>query len=191
MLKNRSLNLWPIALLLVATPAFAQQAPAPAPSGSVDWFAEFGVPKPQRDPITGELPVKPYAQADANAGAVPFSGDAMARAFGGQPGLHRLVDRSVQLYDADPAIKGIFAATDHVRLRRLLFEQFCHILNAGCHYSGRTMREAHSQLGLRSRELNALVVDLQRAMTESQIPFAAQNRFLAKLAPMKHDVVTR
>ena len=53
------------------------------------------------------------------------------------------------------------------------------------------MRDAHSQLGLRSRELNALVIDLQRAMTESHIPFAAQNRFLAKLAPMKREVVTR
>jgi hemoglobin len=128
---------------------------------------------------------------DANAGATPFAGGAMAQAFGGQPGIRRLADRLDALITTDPRIKGIFAATDNVRLRRTLYEQFCFILNAGCHYSGRDMREAHRQLGIMTRDMNALVEDLQQAMRENAIPFAAQNRFLAKLAPMKGAVVTR
>lgn len=181
-----------IALLALAcaltTPALAQTTPA---TDSTDWFKEFGVEKPRPDPVTGELPVKPYAMADANAGATPFAGDAMAHTFGGKPGIHRLADRLVVLITTDPAIKGIFTATDTIRLRRTLYEQFCYILGAGCTYSGRDMREAHRQLGIKTGEMNALVVDLQRAMHEQGIPFAAQNRFLAKLAPMKRDVVTR
>jgi len=41
------------------------------------------------------------------------------------------------------------------------------------------------------RDMNALVENLQAAMREENIPFAAQNRFLAKLAPMSRQVITR
>jgi len=180
-----------IAAVMMAAPAAAQQVPAPAPGDTVDWFKEFGVERPRRDPVTNELPVKPYRITDANAGAKPFSGTAMADTFGGQQGIHRLAARLVALITSDPAIKDIFVASDTVRLQRTLYEQFCYILNAGCAYTGRDMREAHRQLGIKPRDMNALVEDLQRAMREAGIPFAAQNRLLAKLAPMQHDVVTR
>jgi hemoglobin len=39
--------------------------------------------------------------------------------------------------------------------------------------------------------MNILVEHLQHAMDREGVPFAAQNRFLAKLAPMKRDVVER
>ena len=175
----------------LAVPATAQQAAPSSPNDNVDWYKEFGVERPRPDPVTGEIPVKPYPVTDANAGAAPFAGDAMARAFGGQPGIHQLAERLVTLITTDPAITGIFFATDKVRLQRTLYEQFCYILNAGCAYTGRDMAEAHRQLGIKTRDMNALVTDLQRAMRERGIPFAAQNRFLAKLAPMKRDVVTR
>ena len=175
--------------LALATPALAQQANPPAQG--TDWFKEFGVERPKPDPATGEVPVPPYPVANANAGASPFAGAAMAQAFGGQAGVHRLAARLVELITTDPAISNIFVATDKVRLQRTLYEQVCYIVNAGCAYTGRDMREAHRQLGLKTRDLNALVVDLQRAMHEQGIAFAAQNRLLAKLAPMQRDVVTR
>lgn len=78
-----------------------------------------------------------------------------------------------------------------VRLERTLFEQFCFILNAGCDYTGRDMAAAHAGMGVTRRDLNALVENLQQAMREGDVPFAAQNRFLAKLAPMSKDVVER
>ncbi len=115
----------------------------------------------------------------------------MARAFGGQDGIRRIAERTVTLSEADPRIAAIFAATDNVRLRRVLFEQFCYILNAGCDYSGRDMATAHRDLGTQRGDLNALVENLQTAMREAEVPFAAQNRFLAKLAPMERDVVVR
>jgi len=179
-------------LLLAAAAALSIISPAHAePPAQPDWFAQFGVERPKPDPITGEVPVAPYHQADANAGAVPFAGPAMASAFGGQDGIHRITDRLVAIVTADPRIKPIFAATDLVRLRRTLFEQVCFILNAGCHYTGRDMREAHAQLGLMTRDMNALVEDLQRAMRENHVDFAAQNRLLSKLAPMSKDVIRR
>lgn len=145
----------------------------------------------QRDPVTGELPVDPYPQGNANAGARPFDGTALADAFHGQDGIRRIINGTVDRSIADPRISDIFAAHDMVRLRRTLFEQVCHILNAGCDYSGRDMKTAHRDMGLQIDDLNVLVEHLQAAMTQEKVDFAAQNRLLSKLAPMKRDVVER
>lgn len=144
-------------------------------------------------PVTppGEEPVEAYTVDPANAGATPFAGDGMARAFGGQDGIRRIVDRFVESNFADPRIGEIFANQDKVRLRRVLFEQFCYILNAGCTYTGRDMRAAHKDMGVQQGDMNRLVENLQTAMHAEHVPFAAQNRFLSKLAPMRRDVVTR
>jgi hemoglobin len=164
-----------------------QQAPAEA----VDWDKEFGVEERLRDPRTGEFPVEPYDQSDANAGAKPFPAGKLADLFEGRPGIKAIADRTVELSETDPRISAIFIAHDTVRLKRTLFEQFCYILGAGCEYSGRDMAEAHKNMGLRTADLNALVENLQKAMRERRVPFAAQNRLLSKLAPMSKHVITR
>ncbi|WP_313792138.1 group I truncated hemoglobin [Novosphingobium cyanobacteriorum] len=189
--------------IMAPSAVMAQEVPPAAESGEapgdaqvdrdapVDWDREFGVVRKTRDPVTGEIPVDPYVQSDANAGASPFTGEGMARAFGGQPGIRRVVDRFVELNTTDPRIKAIFGEHDMVRLRRTLFEQFCLILNAGCHYTGRDMKSSHKGLGSTRADLNALVENLQQAMRENGVGFAAQNRFLSKLAPMDADVSER
>lgn len=115
----------------------------------------------------------------------------MARVFGGKDGIRRITDRTLELSVTDPRIKDIFVEHDMVRLRRTLFEQVCYILNAGCSYSGREMKSAHKGLGTTRADLNALVENLQSAMREARVPFAAQNRLLAKLAPMDKAVTER
>lgn len=139
----------------------------------------------------GEEPVDPYPQSNRNAGAVPFKGDAMLKAFHGKPGIDRIADDLVERIKVDSRISEILKGQDEVRLRRLLKEQFCYILNGGCDYSGRTMKAGHKDLGLQTADVGALVEDLQAAMRKEGVAFFAQNRFLAKLAPMKRDAVER
>lgn len=138
-----------------------------------------------------EDPVDPYVQSNANAGATPFKGEVMLIAFHGRPGIDRVVDDLVTRNIADPRISDIFKAQDLVRLRRTLKEQFCYILNGGCDYTGREMKSSHKDLGLQTADFNALVDNLQRAMNTEKISYWAQNRLLAKLAPMKRDTVVR
>lgn len=138
-----------------------------------------------------EEPVAPYAQANANAGATPFTGDAMWRAFHGAAGVGRIVDDLVARVQADPRISDIFRSHDMLRLDRTLREQLCYILNGGCAYTGRTMRASHKDLGIQLADMAALVEDLQAAMRRERVPFRAQNRLLARLAPMHRDVVER
>lgn len=137
----------------------------------------------------GEQPVAPYARSDANAGARPFEGNGMWRAFHGEAGVDRIVEDMVARNVADPRIGDIFKGQDLVRLRRVLKEQFCYLLGGGCHYSGRAMRSAHTDMGVQQADMAALVENLQAAMRNEHVGFAAQNRFLAKLAPMHRDIV--
>jgi len=178
-------------MILLAALLLMQTVPEASANDSVDWDKEFGVAEKVRDPVTGELPVDPYTQRDSNAGTKPFEGTGMAKAFGGQDGIRRITIRTVALSQADPRIAKIFKAHDMVRLKRTLFEQFCYILNAGCSYSGRDMATSHKDMGVRMRDMNALVENLQQAMREENVPFPAQNRFLGKLAPMSPDVMAQ
>jgi hemoglobin len=178
-------------MLLTATASAVLMLLQQAPVEGTDWDAEFGVEMKERDPVTGEIPVEPYEQSNANAGATPYNSAGLARDFGGREGIARIAARTVDLSEADPRIAAIFAAHDTVRLKRTLGEQFCYLLGAGCDYSGRDMRTAHAEMGVTKADMNALVENLQSAMREAGVPFAAQNRLLAKLAPMSGDVVER
>ncbi|MEE4205968.1 MAG: group 1 truncated hemoglobin [Erythrobacter sp.] len=162
-----------------------------APPADIDWDAEFGIETRERDPQTGEYPVDPYHEDNANAGAEPVSGERLAAAFGGREGIERIADRAIDLAEADPRIAAIFVSHDTVRIKRTLGEQLCYLLNAGCDYTGRDMRTSHEGLGLTRADLNALVENLQSAMREAGVPFNAQNRLLARLAPMSKDVIER
>ncbi len=65
------------------------------------------------------------------------------------------------------------------------------MLGGGCDYTGRDMKTAHKDMGLQAADMNALVENLQAAMRREGVPFADQNRLLAKLAPQKRDMMER
>lgn len=146
---------------------------------------------PLPNAMPGEETIEPYEVSPRHAGATPFEGDGMAKAFGGQNGIRRIVDRLIDDSYKDPVIGEIFESHDRVRVTRTIFEQFCFILNSGCSYSGRDMKSSHKDLGIAQRDMNRLVELLQRAMAAEGVSFHAQNRFLSKLAPMRKDVVER
>lgn len=138
-----------------------------------------------------EKPVDPYTQSNANAGATPVADPGLLAEFHGLEGVGRIADDLVDRNITDPRIKDIFAETDLIRLRRTLKEQFAYLLGAPVSYTGRDMTASHKDHGINTTEFNALVENLQKAMDKEGVPFHAQNKLLAKLAPMKRDVVTR
>lgn len=138
-----------------------------------------------------EKPVAPYAMSNANAGAAPIEGTAVFDALHGKEGIARIVAGTVSRGAADPRTAEIFINHDLERLRRTLAEQICYIAGGPCTYTGRTMAAAHADLGVQTRDFNALVEHLRAAMDAERVSFAMQNRLLAKLAPMHRDVVAR
>ena len=149
-----------------------------------------------QDVPPGEKPVDPYVQSNANAGATPLKDEDLLKAFHGKEGLARIAGDLVERNLADQRIKDIFATADTVRLKRTLTEQFCYVLAGpasagGCDYTGKDMTAAHKDQGITPRDFNALVENLQWAMDKEGVAFAAQNKLLAKLAPMSKQAVER
>jgi hemoglobin len=111
--------------------------------------------------------------------------------MGGKAGIDRMVDEVEKVYLADPRIKDIFSESNMERLNAKLKEDFCMVAGGPCIYTGHSMEATHKGLHLTNANFNALVEDLQTAMDTCGIAFATQNRFLARLAPMQHQVVTK
>ena len=141
--------------------------------------------------IAAEKPVDPYVQSDANAGVTPMKGDAVFKAFHGKAGIDRVVHRLNWYHHNDPRLSDLFKAADDERLERTLAEMVCYVLGGPCHYTGRDMVSMHRDMGVQVYHQNAQIEDLQKAMAEEGVPVWAQNRLLAKLAPLERVTVTR
>jgi hemoglobin len=132
------------------------------------------------------------------AGCSVFSASQAARAadtlfadMGGRDAIVKIANDTADIFLADERIKGTFDDTDMARFRKMLAEQFCQVAGGPCIYTGHSMSAAHKGLHLTNADFNAAVEDLQKAMDKDGVSFPTQNRFLARLAPMQHDVVTR
>ncbi|MGE6659341.1 group I truncated hemoglobin [Pseudomonas sp. NPDC077408] len=117
--------------------------------------------------------------------------DSLYRQLGGEPGITRIVEGMLLRIARDPRIVEHFQAVDIQRVRDKLIERFCVEAGGPCTYTGDSMEESHKGLALTPSDFNALVEDLQAAMTDEGVSMPAQNRLLARLAPMRGQVIDR
>jgi len=127
----------------------------------------------------------------AQTADAPVAGDAFYQDLGGKDGVRKFVDDLIPLLLADERINKSFKGVDMKRLSLLLQEQFCQLSGGGCVYTGKSMKLMHDGLNITNAQFNALAEDLQVAMDKNNVPSRAQNKLLAKLAPMQRDVVTK
>ena len=151
-------------LVAVSAPVCAQTVPAPAPDTTA---------------------------SASNAGATPLAGDAVYKAFHGEEGIQRIMDDFIVRITTDPRIKDRFANANLARLKLLLVQQVSYLIGGPQTYTGRAMKTTHEGMGLQNGDFNALAEDLQLSMDKEGVPFRAQNKLLAKLAPMEHQIVPR
>ncbi len=126
--------------------------------------------------------------AHADTPAAPA--DPLFDALGGKPGIALLMDDFVPRLAADPSIGPFFKDTNLRELKKQLADQFCAVSGGGCAYEGDDMKRAHANMTVAKADFNRLVEILQVSMDARSIPFAEQNRLLARLAPMHRDIVT-
>lgn len=112
-------------------------------------------------------------------------------AFGGKAGLVKVVDDTMINLLADKSTRPFFEKADQVRIKEKLVEQFCVELEGPCTYTGQNMKRAHKGHEINTHQFNALVEALQKAMVKNNIPQRAQNKLLAKLAPMHKDIINK
>ncbi|MFI8383178.1 group 1 truncated hemoglobin [Pseudomonas sp. NPDC079086] len=121
----------------------------------------------------------------------PPKDDSLYRELGEQAGITHIVEGMLLNIAADPRIVRHFENIDIVRLRDKLVEQICVEAGGPCTYTGDSMEESHKGQNLTPSDFNALVENLQDAMSAQGVPMPAQNRLLARLAPMRDQVIDR
>ena len=128
--------------------------------------------------------------ATALPAAAQAPADPLFQDFGGKPGLVKLMDDFMTRLLADPRMAPHFKDTNQKQIKEQLVEQLCQVAGGPCVYKGADMKTAHANLDITKADFNALVEVLQQSMAAQGIPFGAQNRMLARLAPMHRDVIT-
>ena len=121
----------------------------------------------------------------------PPKDDSLYRDLGEQAGITRIVEGMLLNIAADLRIVRHFEKVDIVRLRDKLVEQICVEAGGPCTYTGDSMEESHKGQHLTPSDFNALVENLQDAMTAEGVAIPVQNRLLARLAPMRAQVIDR
>lgn len=125
-----------------------------------------------------------------NLGNTPMKGTETFQAFGGKEGLVKIMDDFMAGLVADPRTKPFFDNNKQDHIKAMLVEQMCELMNGGCKYPGRDMTSAHANMKVNREVFNALVEQFQLAMDKNNVPFSAQNKLLAKLAPMYRVIET-
>ena len=123
-----------------------------------------------------------------NLGNTPMVGTETFQAFGGKEGLVKIMDDFMVGLVADPRTKPFFDNNKQTFIKAMLVEQMCELMNGGCRYPGRDMKTSHATMAVNREGFNALVEQFQFAMDKNNVPFSAQNKLLAKLAPMYRDI---
>jgi hemoglobin len=121
----------------------------------------------------------------------PPKDDSLYHALGQRPGIQRIVEGMLIIAVKDERIGERFKKIDIVRLRDKLVEQLCVEAGGPCKYTGDSMAESHKGQNLTRSDFNALVEDLIDAMDAEGISVPNQNRLIARLAPMRGEVIEK
>ena len=130
-----------------------------------------------------------HAQSSVADASAPAQ-DALFRDLGGQAGIDAIVGDFVPRLVADPRLAEFFKKSNQAHLKQMLAQQFCLVAGGGCAYTGLPMAQAHHDMDISKGDFNALVEVLQAAMDTQHVPFATQNRLLARLAPMHREIIS-
>jgi hemoglobin len=84
-----------------------------------------------------------------------------------------------------------FSNADLPKLQEHLVNQICEATGGPCKYTGRSMKEAHTGMGVDEASFGALVEDLKKSLAKFNVPQAEQDELIGALAKMHDDIVEK
>ncbi len=111
--------------------------------------------------------------------------------LGGAPGIDAIVENFIKGIASDPEIFPYFADSHVSRFREKITEHFCHISDGPCQYTGDNMVDIHVGMDINENHFNRTVDLLYVAMEQENIPHPIQNRLIARLAPLRKQIIYR
>ena len=100
-----------------------------------------------------------------------------------------MVDEFLRELASDKDAAHHFQGVDIRRFRAQLTLHLCQLFEGPCSYAGAAMPGVHRGMQITQREFNAVVDDLVRAMESRALPTPVQNRVLARLAPLREQII--
>ena len=137
-------------------------------------------------------PIARAARLAAIAAALltgPAGASTVYERLGAAPGVAAIADRLIDEVAHDPVLGRSFKDAKLARIKQHLAEQLCELSGGPCRYDGDTMREVHAGHDISEGEFYGMVNRLTRILRERGVSLADRNFLLARLAPLKRDVV--
>jgi len=117
--------------------------------------------------------------------------DSLYQDLGQRAGIQRIVEGMLLNAAKDDRIVERFKRVNIVLLRDRLVDKFCVIVDGPCTYTGDSLAESHKGQNLSPSDFNALVENLIAAMDTEKVPVPVQNRFIARLAALRGEVIRK
>lgn len=137
-------------------------------------------------------PARPSQARTVQPGTAPLAADDLLyQELGGRDAIQRFTNDFYERMLKDARIARFFDGINMVYLKQVLADYFCVVAGGPCTYDGVSMTNAHAHLGIARADFNALVENLQQAMDAAGVPFATQNKLLARMAFFHRDIVTK
>ncbi len=111
--------------------------------------------------------------------------------LGGEAGVDKIVTHLVQNIGRDQQVFHYFAEANVKRFKKHLAWHLCDISDGPCDYTGDSMKQIHDGMQINERDFNHLVDLLIEAMYKAGVSHRVQNQLLARLAPLRQDIIYR
>ena len=89
----------------------------------------------------------------------------------------------------DGRINQKFARTNLERLTKEFVDQLCQDSGGPCAYTGLSMKQSHTNMGVTNGEFDAFMEDLVAVLDDFKVGKAEQDQLLSLLRPMREDIV--
>lgn len=109
--------------------------------------------------------------------------------LGGITKIEEISDNFIEAISYDESIAAYFSNSNIKRFREKLNEHLCEVSGGPCVYTGDSMLAVHTGMNISESHFNKTVELLIQAMDKSNIPLQTQNKLLAKLVPMRQDII--
>jgi hemoglobin len=111
--------------------------------------------------------------------------------LGGKEAITLVVQQMLDNVLADERIKDFFAHANPDHLEKMLIDQICEASGGPCKYTGLSMKDVHQNMGVATKDFNALVEDLVKALDKYKVPEKEKSELLSVLGGMKGDIVEK
>ncbi|MBS1120000.1 MAG: Hemoglobin-like protein HbN (Modular protein) (modular protein) [Deltaproteobacteria bacterium] len=109
--------------------------------------------------------------------------------LGGKDAITAVVNDFVANVVADARVNAFFKNADAAHLTQMLIDQVCSATGGPCEYKGKDMKTAHTGLGVKEADFNAVVEDLVKSLDKFKVGEKEKTDLLTALGGMKGDIV--